>query len=691
MSFSDGDDEMEMDFLRDRTRELNKIVLVNWKEALAEAAKISGVVDLDPRGKMKIADKIDLLVMHWMEGFRTGVEIPIREMESYYDLINFLLKQWREVFCEPVSISEVAFLDPRLDLELVQMRLVEDVMKISLVAVSTSNHSRRQSLEERFRGFCLNGRLILGRVEMANVIEFHVQHCREALFQAAGISGGAVLNSCGEMEITNAIELHMKHWKDSFSEEAGAVLDSKCLWREIRDLMNHWREKLFEASRISGDKQLSSSREIEIEQLLESWRKALAEAVDNSTGAVFESRSLKMLKAYNRIESLLNHWRMALCEAVAILRLVVEHLRGIKDNDINNLVKHAGDDLREAASISGVVILNSGLLELSGVKLVGDFVYLSKDLRWLCWHGFPLAFIPESFYQGNLVSIELENNVQNRNSNDLSDISVELPKLQSLWIECGSDLQLSRDTSSILDALYATNSEESESSGTTSQMQNVFTLIECNSSSKRFEKTLLIQMGTSWEITRILKQRILQNRTTSDGSDCLLPGDCYPDWLTFSSKGSSVTFEIPRVKGRNLKTMMCHTHYSSSENITSDGLKNLLVINHTKTTIQLYKRNALASFEDEEWQRVLSNIEPGNKVQIVVIFWSGLTVNKTTIYLIYEGIDEKDHAPNLNVSRDESSPRVESMEDMRANLVSVLLFAMPCSAQDLDDLSTNLH
>jgi len=32
------------------------------------------------------------------------------------------------------------------------------------------------------------------------------------------------------MEITNAIELHMKHWKDSFSEEAGAVLDSKCLW-----------------------------------------------------------------------------------------------------------------------------------------------------------------------------------------------------------------------------------------------------------------------------------------------------------------------------------------------------------------------------------------------------------------------------------------------------------------------------
>ena len=170
--------------------------------------------------------------------------------------------------------------------------------------------------------------------------------------------------------------------------------------------------------------------------------------------------------------------------------------------------------------------------------------------------------------------------------------------------------------------------------------------------------------------------------TTSDGGDCLLPGDCYPDWLTFSSEGSSVTFEIPQVNGCNLKTMMCHIHYSSSENITSDGMKNLLVINHTKSTIQLYKRNALASFDDEEWQRVLSNIEPGNNVQIVVVFCSRLTVNMTTIYLIYEEIDEKVeqyHAPNLSIPSYESScavgsisPRVESMEDLRVASVKSL-------------------
>ncbi|KAL5133295.1 putative disease resistance protein [Glycine soja] len=479
------------------------------------------------------------------------------------------------------------------------------------------------------------------------------------------------------------------------------------------------------------------------------------------------------------------------------------------------------------------------LLQLAGVQLVGDFKYLSKDLRWLCWHGFPLACIPTNLYQGSLVSIELENSnvnllwkeaqvmeklkilnlshshyltetpdfsnlpnleklllvdcprlsaisytiehlnkvllinfqdcislcnlprsiyklkslkalilsgclkidkleedleqmeslttliadktaitrvpfsivrskrigyislcgyegfsrdvfpsiiwswmsptnilssrvqtfldvsslvsldVPNSSSNHLSYISKDLPLLQSLCIECGSELQLSLDAANILDALYATNFEELESTAATSQMHNmnVLTSIECNNQvhnkgSKNFRRSLLIQMGTSCQVTNILKQRILQNTPTSDGGGCLLPGDSYPDWLTFNSEGSSVTFKIPQVKGRNLKKMMCHVHYSSPENITSDGLKNLLVINHSKAIIQLYKRNALVSFEDDEWHGVLSKIEPGNKVQIVVVFWSKLTVYKTTIYLIYEPMNEKiehSHAPNKNV------------------------------------------
>ena len=48
------------------------------------------------------------------------------------------------------------------------------------------------------------------------------------------------------------------------------------------------------------------------------------------------------------------------------------------------------------------------LLQLAGVKLNGDFKYLSRDLRWMNWHGFPLRHTPVDCYQGNLVAIELE-------------------------------------------------------------------------------------------------------------------------------------------------------------------------------------------------------------------------------------------------------------------------------------------
>ncbi|XP_027907249.1 disease resistance protein RPS6-like isoform X2 [Vigna unguiculata] len=89
--------------------------LEHWKEALSKVAQIPGVIDLDPRGKMKIADMIDFLVNTWIWGLHIGAQIPIREMESD-DKIYFLLKQWRKIFWEPASFSDVAFLDPWLSL-----------------------------------------------------------------------------------------------------------------------------------------------------------------------------------------------------------------------------------------------------------------------------------------------------------------------------------------------------------------------------------------------------------------------------------------------------------------------------------------------------------------------------------------------------------------------------------------------
>ncbi|CAJ1949645.1 unnamed protein product [Sphenostylis stenocarpa] len=48
------------------------------------------------------------------------------------------------------------------------------------------------------------------------------------------------------------------------------------------------------------------------------------------------------------------------------------------------------------------------LLQLDSVQLTGSFGYLSKQLRWVCWQGFPLKYIPGNFYQGSVVAINLK-------------------------------------------------------------------------------------------------------------------------------------------------------------------------------------------------------------------------------------------------------------------------------------------
>ncbi|XP_028758923.1 uncharacterized protein LOC114717868 [Neltuma alba] len=48
------------------------------------------------------------------------------------------------------------------------------------------------------------------------------------------------------------------------------------------------------------------------------------------------------------------------------------------------------------------------LLRLDNVDIDGDYRHISRDLKWLCWHGFPLKYIPANFYQENLVAIELK-------------------------------------------------------------------------------------------------------------------------------------------------------------------------------------------------------------------------------------------------------------------------------------------
>ncbi|CAK8533391.1 unnamed protein product [Lathyrus sativus] len=244
------------------------------------------------------------------------------------------------------------------------------------------------------------------------------------------------------------------------------------------------------------------------------------------------------------------------------------------------------------------------------------------------------------------------------NSYDASYFSYHLPWIRSIWMDCKSEDQLSSHAKIVLDALYAIGSKDLESTDTTSQVSNstTRTLTQCCSlmhvsGSKHYSKPLLIQMGMNCQVTNILKEKILQNMDVNGSGGCFLPDDSYPNWLTFNSEGSSVTFQVPQVEEHNLNTMMCVVYTSTRDDIAFYGLKMVLVKNYTKTTIQLYKRDTLASLEDEEGQRIVSSMEPGNKVEIVFVFENSFIVEKTSVYLIYDGpVDKKlelYHVPDL--------------------------------------------
>ncbi|XP_038720905.1 disease resistance protein RUN1-like isoform X2 [Tripterygium wilfordii] len=84
------------------------------------------------------------------------------------------------------------------------------------------------------------------------------------------------------------------------------------------------------------------------------------------------------------------------------------------------LVKHRGTE-----SIEGLILKFPGstsvkldtkafsmmqrlrLLQLTDVQFSGGCENFSKELRWLCWRGFPWKFIPNSFYLENLVAMDM--------------------------------------------------------------------------------------------------------------------------------------------------------------------------------------------------------------------------------------------------------------------------------------------
>ncbi|KAL4338099.1 hypothetical protein AHAS_Ahas12G0176300 [Arachis hypogaea] len=224
---------------------------------------------------------------------------------------------------------------------------------------------------------------------------------------------------------------------------------------------------------------------------------------------------------------------------------------------------------------------------------------------------------------------------------DLELVSSDVGKLRSLQVEYNSDFQLAEGIARILDTLYATYYNELEATPTTSQVSNMGSssiISICNQFQMNgLVKSLLIEVGVKNQVSNILRERVFQKLSTNEHDNYLLPGDNYPDWLTFNSDGASIIFNVPHGNGRDLKIMtMCIVYSSSADTISLKCFKNVLIINYTKSTIQVYKCDTLASLEDDEWQSIISSLEPGDRVEIViVVYGTEFVVKKTSVYLIY--------------------------------------------------------
>ncbi|KAJ7961792.1 Disease resistance protein (TIR-NBS-LRR class) [Quillaja saponaria] len=138
-----------------------------------------------------------------------------------------------------------------------------------------------------------------------------------------------------------------------------------------------------------------------------------------------------------------------------------------------------------------------------------------------------------------------------------------------------------------------------------------------------------------------------QGWPADDLSEIFFPGAKISEWFIYKDEGPSVFFEAPHVIDGSMTGFTIGIVYlSCQDTMSSDYLTTtILIINHTKGTIQISKQvtqGAVISHEDQLWEGILSNIEGGDEVEIIVHFGHQFAVRKTAVYLAYSGpIDEE--------------------------------------------------
>ncbi|KAI9081637.1 hypothetical protein K1719_036373 [Acacia pycnantha] len=293
-------------------------------------------------------------------------------------------------------------------------------------------------------------------------------------------------------------------------------------------------------------------------------------------------------------------------------------------------------------SLTRLEKLKHGHVSFPGHEGRSQEAFHSLVLSWMSPTNIPHSRIKEFVQSISSIAIA----VAGRNSGfcGLSPFLSDLVKLRGMWEECRSQFRFNGIMARLLDALYETNFMELESAQDIPQISymDASELFEAHNQLHIARPTnsfnfLLLQLGVCDKVD-LLKEEISQGWNNGGWDDSYLPGDQCPDWFIYKGDGRSVIFTVPQVIGCHLKAMLLNVMYSSCmNNIAPQSVIHVLIINHTKPTVNHLKGDKVTFLEDAEWQSFISSVQPGDLVELVLSIGPQLLVKKIAAYVIYDG------------------------------------------------------
>ncbi|XP_017442548.1 disease resistance protein RUN1 isoform X1 [Vigna angularis] len=258
----------------------------------------------------------------------------------------------------------------------------------------------------------------------------------------------------------------------------------------------------------------------------------------------------------------------------------------------NTIVNHVPFSILSSKSI--------GHISLRGFERLSRNIFPSIIRSWMSTVMNPISYI-------HSLCMDIDNSWEN-----IGPLLSSLENLRSVLVQCDTEYQLSKQVKSILVEYFANFAE----SGISKQFRSSF-----------------IRLGTYHEFFNAVSDNISEVLLNSESCDVSLPVDNLPNWLAYMGEGNSVSFSVPW--DRDMKGMALSVVYlSTGEIVATECLRSVLIVNYTKSTLQIHKYGTIISFNDIDWQGIMSNLAPEDKVEIFVTFGHGLVVKNTILYLV---------------------------------------------------------